>query len=217
MGKKSVLVICAHSDDHILGCGGSMAKFAKQGISVYTIILSYGEKSHPHLKEEFVIKTRVREAQKANAIIGGEQVYFLGLKEGHFEEGFEITNCEKKILDIIEKNNISRVFTHSNIDIHPDHIATSKLVKKSIKNKEVELYSFIIWDLFRSKKKLNSSIKLVIDTTNTAKTKLQALNAFKSQKMQMSLPYFQTQIVSFFNGLKYGYKFAEVFVKENFS
>ena len=52
--EEGVLVVCAHSDDQILGCGGTIAKYAKQGIPVYAIIFSYGEKSLPHLKEDFV-------------------------------------------------------------------------------------------------------------------------------------------------------------------
>jgi LmbE family N-acetylglucosaminyl deacetylase len=213
---ESVLVICAHSDDQILGCGGTMAKLSKQGIDVHTIILSYGEKSHPHMKKEFVIKTRVNEAQEANEIIGGKKIYFLGLEEGHFKDDFEITNAEKKIQDIIDQNNVVKVFTHSETDLHADHIVTNKLVKKILKDKKkkVELYSFILWDLFKRTKKLSNSIKLIINISATFKIKLKALSKFKSQKMQMSLPYFQTQLFSIINGLKYGYKFAEIFIKE---
>jgi hypothetical protein len=71
-----------------------------------------------------------------------------------------------------------------------------------------------LWDLFKRTKKLSNSIKLIINISATFKIKLKALSKFKSQKMQMSLPYFQTQLFSIINGLKYGYKFAEIFIKE---
>jgi LmbE family N-acetylglucosaminyl deacetylase len=51
MAKKgTVLVIVAHNDDHIIGAGGTLAKYAQEGKKVRTIIMSYGESSHPHLK-----------------------------------------------------------------------------------------------------------------------------------------------------------------------
>jgi LmbE family N-acetylglucosaminyl deacetylase len=217
--SKGVLVVCAHSDDQILGCGGTIAKYAKQGIPVYTIILSYGEKSHPHLQREFVIKTRVKEAQEANKVIGGKQVFFLGLNEGNFQSDAEETNAAEKILNIIKKYNIGRILTHSSVDVdipNRDHINTYKLVKDVCENLPVELYTFTVWDFFKVKKELTGRFKLVVDITNTFSIKSKALNTFKSQMhlMQMSIPYVQTYINSFFNGLKYGYRFAEVFIKE---
>jgi len=212
--KNGVLIICAHSDDQILGCGGTIAKYAKKGVPVYTVILSYGEKSHPHLKEKFVIKTRVKEAQEANKVVNGEQVFFLGLAEGKFEESFNETNASNKLKNIIYLHNISKIFTHSSIDIHIDHQATHKLIKDLTKNINVELYSFTVWNFFKNKSNTNKDFFLVVDTSTTFKQKIKSLSKFKSQKMQMSLPYIQCYINDFFNGLKYGYKFAEVFIKE---
>jgi LmbE family N-acetylglucosaminyl deacetylase len=218
---KGVLVICAHSDDQILGCGGTIAKYARKGIPVYTIILSYGEGSHPHLHEEFVIKTRVKEAQDANKIIGGKNVFFLGLKEGNFEKTAEKTNAKEKIINIIKRHNINKILTHSLDDYdvpNRDHIATNTLVKeiiKEINEPELNLFTFTVWRFFKRNTQTKLMPKLVVDISNTFDTKLRALNTFKSQKLQMSLPYVQTHIKSFFNGLKYGYRFAEVFVKEN--
>ena len=131
--EEGILVICAHSDDQILGCGGTIAKYAAKRFPVYTVILSYGAKSHPHLKEEFVIKTRVKEAQRANEIIGGKQVFFLGLKEGNFAKSYEETGAKEKLANIIKKHNIKKILTHSSSDTdipNRDHITTHKLVKE---------------------------------------------------------------------------------------
>jgi len=215
--KGPVLIICAHSDDQILGCGGTIAKYAKQGIPVYTIIMSYGEKAMPHLKEEFVIKTRVNETHRATEIIGGSNVFFLGLREGKFKQDIEETKVKEKILNIIEKYEIKKIFTHSSFDIdipNRDHLITYKLVKNICKKLDVELYTFTVWDFFKAKGNLAKSIKLVEDISSTMKLKTKALHAYQTQFFQMSIPYIQTYIYSFLNGLKYGYRFAEVFVKE---
>lgn len=215
--KSAVLIICAHSDDQILGCGGTIAKYSKQGIPVYTVIMSYGEKAMPHLKEEFVIKTRVDETHKANEIIEGKNIFFLGLKEGKFKQGIEEKNVKEKILNIIEKYEIKKIFTHSSFDTdipNRDHSITYTLVKNICRNLDVELYTFTVWDFFKAKGNLAKSIKLVEDISSTMKLKTRALHAYQTQFFQMSIPYIQTYIYSFLNGLKYGYRFAEVFIKE---
>jgi len=41
-GKKRVLVICAHPDDEILGCGGTTARLTKEGHDVFVFVLGKG-------------------------------------------------------------------------------------------------------------------------------------------------------------------------------
>ena len=40
--KKNFLIIAAHPDDEILGCGGTAAKLVQEGYSGSTIIVSEG-------------------------------------------------------------------------------------------------------------------------------------------------------------------------------
>ena len=68
MTKDTIMVMCAHSDDQIIGPGGTLTKYAKQGKIIITVIFSYGELSMPHIKKEIAIKTRVDEAKAAETI-----------------------------------------------------------------------------------------------------------------------------------------------------
>jgi len=65
MSRENIIVICSHSDDHIIGAGGTIANYVEEGKRVLAIVLSYGEKSHPWLKERFTRKFRAEEAQQA--------------------------------------------------------------------------------------------------------------------------------------------------------
>ena len=40
--KKEILVVVAHPDDEILGCGGTTARFVKEHCNVHTLILGSG-------------------------------------------------------------------------------------------------------------------------------------------------------------------------------
>ncbi len=220
--KGSILVICAHSDDQVIGPGGAMAKYANEGYDVHTIILSFGEAVQPHIKREVIAKSRVKEAQKADKIIGGKGVIFMGLKEGKFEKDLKERDLEKSFKKLIRKFKPKRIFTHAHDDVHPDHRATFRIVLRTYNamNLKAELYSFEIWHLFNLKRR--SKPKLVIDTSETFNKKINAIKAFKSQ-IELSSVYnylifnnflfFMVHIKDTINGIKHNTKYAEVFYK----
>lgn len=43
--NKKILVIAAHPDDEIIGCGGTIKKYAQLGYKIKTIILARGIQS----------------------------------------------------------------------------------------------------------------------------------------------------------------------------
>ena len=54
MNKKDerILIVAAHPDDEVLGCGGTIARLAKQGHDVYIAILGEGITSRFNEREE---------------------------------------------------------------------------------------------------------------------------------------------------------------------
>ena len=47
---KNILVIAAHPDDEILGCGGTIARLSKQGSKINTLILAEGITSRDKIR-----------------------------------------------------------------------------------------------------------------------------------------------------------------------
>ena len=43
--NKKILVVAAHPDDEVLGCGGTMARHAKNGDKVHIVFMSNGVNS----------------------------------------------------------------------------------------------------------------------------------------------------------------------------
>lgn len=76
MAKEDLLVIAPHPDDEVLGVGGMMAKYAKQGFRV-TVLTIAGHR--PPLYTEEAYLTTVREAKAAHALIGVHKSDFLGI------------------------------------------------------------------------------------------------------------------------------------------
>ena len=209
--QENVLTICAHNDDQIIGVGGTLAKYAKSGIRVNTLIFSYGENSHPHLKPEVIIKTRVGESLKSDKILGGSGVYYLGLKEGRFLLNKNLV--KEKIKDIIKKTKPSKIFTHSLDDPHPDHRAVHKIITElsGEMKKSHDIYSFDVWNPIRVRKR--NLPKLVVDVTETFEKKIKAFKAHKSQKIPMLSLMWNIHLKALINGWNNGVKYAEVFYK----
>jgi LmbE family N-acetylglucosaminyl deacetylase len=216
--KGTVLVICAHSDDQSIGCGGSMAKYAKEGYDVHTIIMSFGENVKPHIKREVIANMRVKESKRADKILGGKGVTFLGLKELAFEDEIKQKGVLNRLDLLVNEIDPVKIFTHAIDDAHPDHRATLRIVLRLYRRLTLkcELYTFEVWHIFNLKKRRMPKLVKFFPK------KRQSLLAFKSQVnlsnfynylVLNNFFFFVIHIKDFLNGLKYGYKYAEVFYK----
>ncbi len=207
--KPKIWVFCAHSDDQILGPGGALAKYAKEGKKIYTIILSYGEASLAWLKPEIAVQTRVKEAKNSDKIIGGKGITFLGLKEGKFIEDLN----EKKIIKIIRKRKPIKIFTHSSDDPHPDHRAAHKILINILEkmNYKCDVFSFDVWNPLTARKK--NLPRLYVDITDTFSIKTKALKAFQSQKIAIFTLLWSVYFRAVVHGLHINKRFAERFFK----
>jgi len=190
-----------------------VAKYAKEGKKIFTIIFSYGETSHFWLKKKVSAEIRVKEAQNADKVIGGSGVVFFGLKEGKFLEETENKKIKTRLKKLIKEKKPIKVFTHSADDPHVDHRAVYNVVKEIVDeiNYKGSLLSFDIWNIADFKKR--EKPKLYVDITSTFKVKLKALKCFESQKLAMLFPYINVYINAFINGLKNDCKYAEKFYK----
>lgn len=212
-GKDCIMLFCAHNDDNIVGAGGTIAKYAKEGKKVITIIFSYGEMSHPHLRSKVIIGMRVGESHKAQTILGEEKVIYFGLKEGSLLAEAKEKKIYEKIKKLLDEYKPSKIFTHSIDDPHPDHQAVYRIVD-SVLNEikyDCEVYSFDIWTLINVRKR--NVPKLVVDITDTFRKKIDAFKAHKSQKFTIMILMWSLYLKAIINGMNNGVKYAEIFYK----
>jgi LmbE family N-acetylglucosaminyl deacetylase len=215
---KRILVLCAHPDDHILGVGGAMAKFAKEGYDVVTVIFSLGEFSHPHLKPDVVARMRKEESERADKVIGGTQLIILGLRETHFAQDAKRKRVKTRLIRLFNRLRAEKIFVHSDKDYHPHHRLVNKIACESMSSAQAksELYSYDILRLGGRPRKA----RLVIDTSGYHAVKQRALQCFKSQfRLFSHLTVFLTPLLiltairDHFNGLRFGKRTAEVFYR----
>lgn len=208
------MFLCAHNDDQIVGAGGTLAKYAKEGKKIVTVIFSFGEKSLPHLKENISKKTRVLESKKAAKILGESEIYYLGLKEGNFKNEIYEKKIYEKIKVIIKRIKPSKIFTHSIDDPHPDHrdVYNFTINLLDIMNYKCDVYSFNVWNLFINFRNRDKP-KLIVDINDTFKTKVESFKMHKSQKIAVLSLMWNVYFQAIFHGLNNNMKYAEVFYK----
>lgn len=211
--KENILVFCAHSDDQVFGPGATLAKYAREGKDVYTYIFSYGEASLAWLKRKVAVKTRVKEARKADRIIGGKKVFFFGIREGRFVEDIKKKRMLKKIERVIEEKKPIKIFTHSLNDPHPDHRVVCNTIIDAVKKigYKGDVFAYDIWFTLMFRK--NILPRLYVDVTDTFDRKLKALQVFKSQKITWLTLILSVWLRALINGFYIHKKYAERFFK----
>ncbi len=209
--REKILVFSAHSDDFVIGAGGTIAKYAKEGKKVSAVVFSYGELSHPWLKGKVVQTMRSKETFEACRLLKCKATFF-DLREGKFLEDYAEQNLKTALLQLIEKQKPLKIFTHSHEDPHPDHKAVHEItlnIYNELKQKP-EVYMYSIWNPVSFKTHYPS---LYVDISKTFSLKLKALWKFKSQKVHIVYPVLLLLYKAIKDGFKMRSKFGEHFFR----
>ena len=185
----NVLVFAAHPDDAELSMGGTIARFTSNGIKVGVVDLTKAE-----LSTRGDVNTRAKETKEASKILKLKIRENLGIKDGGVT--ISIDNL-KKVVSVIRQYKPSIVFAPYFNDRHPDHIDTSKLIKRAVFSSGLEKLKTIIagnsQTAYRPKKTfyyMQTYIfepSFIVDISEHFQTKMKSCTAFKSQFHNTSL------------------------------
>lgn len=119
----NILAIGAHFDDVELGCGGALARHARQGDNVYVFVATVSGFSNQYNQAVRTNESALEEARNAMAILGVKELLCGNFKtlEVEFVDALNI-----EILKIVQEKKIDMVYAHWTGDIHHDHQAVAK-------------------------------------------------------------------------------------------
>ena len=119
-----ILVIVAHPDDEVLGCGGTISKHIKSGDKVNTVIVAEGVTSRDENRDIFLRKNELKiiksHSLKAAKILGISHTEFLGFPDNRLDS-IDLLEIIKKIEKYIFKFKPDIVYTHHYGDLNIDH------------------------------------------------------------------------------------------------
>lgn len=194
--NKKVLVVGAHPDDEVLGCGGTIAKYIQQNDEVFCLILGEGITSrYGRVKGlQKALKELKLEAMHASEILGVKTVIFKDFRDNCFDT-IPLLTLIKAVEEIKEEIKPDIIYTHHQGDLNIDHQLTLRAVLtacRSLSGETVrEIYSFEAASSteWSSPHAQNVFIPNVfVDISETFEKKIEALKAYKNEMREYPHP-----------------------------
>jgi len=191
------LIIAAHPDDEVLGCGGTIAKLAAQGEEVHILILATGLTSRAGFdmaKDADALKIHLERASRAGALLGAKNVNFGGLPDQKMDT-LPLLEVTQRIEAEIESIKPQTIFTHHGGDLNMDHVITfratltatrpmSGSVVRAVYTYEVPSSTEWAFQKFEPKFQPN----LFHDIGETIEKKIQAMQIYESEAREFPHP-----------------------------
>lgn len=211
---SSILIIAAHPDDEVLGCGGTIRHFVEKGNQVHICFVTDGTTGRDGVTKQQV-EGKHAESERAAELLGVTAIHrlpFQDMRLGTVPHR-ELNNA---LADVWQAVRPEIVFSHSNTDINLDHRCIYDAVEvlaRPSENGLRELYAYEVpssteWRLGKS----------FVPTTffNIAPhlaVKQQALACYKTELREFPHPRSVKGVEVFaqYRGLQSGYEYAEAF------
>jgi len=179
---KTVLVVAAHTDDEVLGCGGTIARHTSQGDAVHAVFLADGVTSRSNASKND-LDERNQAAKNAHQILGIQDVYMLGFPDQR-TDSVPFLNIVQALEEVIQKVQPQVIYTHHCGDLNIDHRITHQVVMTACRPVPEafvkEIYAFEVlssteWNTPDSSPFLPNCF---VDISDHMETKHQALEAY---------------------------------------
>lgn len=216
MGNLKMLVVAPHPDDSILGAGGTMVRFIKNGGEV--TVLTIAAHRPPLFSEEVFLKT-IDEAQKALSLIGVKESIFKNIPALSVNklETFELNKMLSDIIQSISPDILLIPFIDRNIDhsvIFKSAMVSSRpdSTKKGISI--IAAYEILSSTHFNAPFIEPTFIpNWVVDISDYIENKIDALRCCESQLGNMPHPrsYEASKALALFRGSQAGMAYGEGF------
>lgn len=125
-----VLVVVAHPDDEVLGCGGTIAWHADQGHEVLIYIMAEGATSRFAAPDRNAISSELeglrKSAIQAAAILGATVIF--GNYADNRMDSVDLLDVIKSVESVVDEFRPDKIYTHHVGDINIDHQIVHKAV-----------------------------------------------------------------------------------------
>ena len=222
--KQKILVVAAHPDDEILGCGGAIVRHTLNGDEVHIIIMAEGITSRDSARNiDFrndELETLHKRTRQASEIMGVKSVKLYNFPDNRMDS-IDLLDIIKMIETTINKIKPDVVYTHHAGDVNIDHKITHDAVitacrplpKQSVKRiLFFETLSSTEWQMETADKTFLPN--WFINIEEYYEIKMNALKCYDSEMREYPHPrsYEGVEILSKYRGAIVGCKYAEAFM-----
>jgi LmbE family N-acetylglucosaminyl deacetylase len=122
----NVLAVGAHHDDIELGCGGTLARLAREGHRTFAVTLTNSE---THYDLRAIHRTRaqaVAEARRAAGVLGLTLLDLEGAGRDNGTLTYDV-GLMRRLEELMAAHEVSLVFSHWRLDLNTDHEAAARI------------------------------------------------------------------------------------------
>ncbi len=192
-----ILVIAAHPDDEVLGCGATAARLVAEGHDVHFAILGEGMTSR-HAKRADTDADKLAQlqchARAAAAKVGVKNVLLHGLPDNRLD-ALPLLEIVKVVEQLIDQLKPEILYTHHGGDLNVDHGIIHRAVltaTRPIDGTPVrEIYAFEVpssteWAFQRLEPVFRPNV--FVDVTRTLEAKIAAMECYDSESRPFPHP-----------------------------
>ena len=133
ISQLRILGVFAHPDDAEFTCGGSAALWASQGAQITYVVITNGAAGSNDPNQDLGELMRIREAEQraACAVLGVQEIIFLGYDDGTLQPTIELRRELTRIIRQLKPDRVvtgdpTAVFYGTDYINHPDHRAAAE-------------------------------------------------------------------------------------------
>ena len=192
-----ILVIAAHPDDEVLGCGGTVARLAAEGASVSIFILADGLTSradYDPVRDAGALKAHHERAHRAGKLLGAREVTLGGFPDQRMDT-VPLLEITQAIEHEIARVRPDTVFTQHGGDLNMDHVITFRATLTATRPmaggpvKRVYAYevgSSTEWSFQQFEPRFQPQV--FFDVSAQLETKIAAMQVYESETRAFSHP-----------------------------
>jgi len=186
----NVVIIAAHPDDEVLGCGGTIARLALEGHDVYVGILGEGIISRCQRGEQpnhEMVDHLQDQSRQVSKLLGVKELCLYNLPDNRFDT-VPLLEIIKTVEGLINRFQPQIVYTHHGGDLNIDHVITHRAVMtatRPVENCSVsQIYAFEVsssteWAFGQFNPVFQPNV--YVDISATLETKVRAMQIYESE------------------------------------
>ena len=213
------MVVAAHPDDEVLGCGATIARHSAGSDIVDVLILGTGALSRDHPAPGDVAALE-RQARQAGKILGAREVRVLDFPDNRFDS-VDLLDIVKRVETEIARTGPEVIYTHHVGDLNIDHRRTAEAVVTACRPLEpggvrrilsFEVPSSTEWQAPAAQPAFVPNV--FMDVTDSLERKLEALKAYSGEIRSFPHPRSVEALTALarWRGANAGFRAAEAFV-----
>ncbi len=193
----SILVVAAHPDDEILGCGATMTRLAREGHEVRIAIIAEGMSSryaHREEADQQQLRHLHTRAQQAADMVGAKELVLCKLPDNRLDT-VPLLDVVRTVEELVERFRPETIYTHHPGDLNVDHGVVHRAVltaTRPVSGQCVrEVYAFEVpssteWAFQHIEPSFRPNV--FVDVADSLETKIAALGCYDTETRNFPHP-----------------------------